>query len=77
MEALRLENEMLKEEGAVGGASGGDNAGACGGGPGPSGIRTSGGMGGPSRRGHSSFSRAQELSRELRQAAASAENNLR
>lgn len=81
MEALRLENEMLKEEGAVGGASGGDTVGACGGGPGPSGIRTSGGMGGPSRRGHASssasFSRAQELSRELRQAAASAENNLR
>lgn len=71
MEALRLENDMLKEEGAVGGASSSSNAaGACGGGPGPSGIR--------SRRGHSSsFSRAQELSRELRQAAASAENNLR
>uniref|UniRef100_A0A1Q3FWQ3 Endosome-associated-trafficking regulator 1 n=1 Tax=Culex tarsalis TaxID=7177 RepID=A0A1Q3FWQ3_CULTA len=75
MEALRLENEMLKEEGAVGGASS-EHAGACGGGPGPSGIRA-GGMASSSRRGHSSFSRAQELSRELRQAAASAENNLR
>lgn len=65
MEALRLENEMLKEGGAMGGPSTSSDIG-----PGPSGIRS--GMG--ARRGHPLLS---SYSRELRQAAASAENNLR
>ncbi|XP_058829128.1 homeobox protein 5 isoform X2 [Topomyia yanbarensis] len=71
IEALRQENEILKEEGAVGGADAGISEGACGG---VSGSRGYSGRHVSSRR---PFSRALELSRELRQAAASAENNLR
>ncbi|XP_058459470.1 putative uncharacterized protein DDB_G0285119 [Malaya genurostris] len=73
IEGLRQENELLKEEGAVGGADAGINDGACGGVSG-GGSRSYSGRLASSRR---PFSRALELSRELRQAAASAENNLR
>lgn len=81
IESLRQENDILKEEGAVGGTGAGVSDGACGGG-----TSSGGGAGGVpgSSRGFSarhnprrSFSRAQELSHELRQAAASAESNLR
>ncbi|XP_055589002.1 putative uncharacterized protein DDB_G0285119 [Uranotaenia lowii] len=76
IETLRSENEVLKEGGAVGGSDGG----ACGGGaPDSRGAGVSG-FGaarlGPARP-QRMFTRSQELSRELRQAAASAENNLR
>ncbi|XP_055624768.1 myosin-G heavy chain [Toxorhynchites rutilus septentrionalis] len=72
IETLRQENEALKEEGAVGGAS--VSEGACGG---PSVGASSSRPFGARHNHHRSMSRAQELSRELRQAAATAENNLR
>ncbi|XP_059608424.1 uncharacterized protein LOC132256191 [Phlebotomus argentipes] len=57
VEALRRENETLKEEGAVGGSSSGGSA--------------------ANVRSYTRVSRSQQLSRELMQAALSAENNLR
>ncbi|XP_065091823.1 probable serine/threonine-protein kinase DDB_G0276461 isoform X2 [Ochlerotatus camptorhynchus] len=70
IETLKQENEILKEEGAVGGTGAGvSDAGPSGG--------VAGNRGFSSRHARRPFSRAQDLSRELRQAAASAENNLR
>ncbi|XP_053684873.1 hybrid signal transduction histidine kinase M [Sabethes cyaneus] len=77
IEALRQENDNLKEEGAVGGADISASEGACGGAAGGSGGVTGNRNFGGRQPWRRTFSRAQELSRELRQAAASAENNLR
>ncbi|XP_021711621.1 bromodomain-containing protein DDB_G0270170 [Aedes aegypti] len=76
IETLRQENDILKEEGAVGGTGAGVSDGACGGGA-PSGVAGSRGFSAARHNSRRPFSRAQELSHELRQAAASAESNLR
>ncbi|XP_055535509.1 uncharacterized protein LOC129724547 [Wyeomyia smithii] len=77
IEALRQENDNLKEEGAVGGADAGISEGACGGGASAAGGTTGSRSFGGRQTSRRTLSRAQELSRELRQAAVSAENNLR
>lgn len=76
IETLRQENDSLKEEGAVGGAGAGVSEGACGG-AGPSSSVSGRDRGFSARHARRPLPRAQVLSRELRQAAASAENNLR